>query len=156
MNKQYAPKNDLSPGKTVKPRIEDAVVIPVVEETLRVGTRTVETGSVQVHKQVQEHQEIVNPELHRQTIQVQTVEVNRIIDGPLPTDRQEGDTLIVPVIEEILVVEKRLLLKSEIHIRRVEETFHQPQTVVLRREEVTVERHDAPDSSDTPELTKRS
>lgn len=35
-----------------------------------------------------------------------------------PEIRTEGDVTIVPVLEEVLVVEKRLVLKEELHIRR--------------------------------------
>lgn len=122
------------------------VVIPVIAEELTVETRTVETGGVRVHKTVQEHQETVDPALLRETVSMETVEVNRFVDGPTPTNRQEGDTLIVPVLEERLVVEKRLFLKSEIHIRRVQETVHTPQSVTLRSEVVTVERYDTHDT----------
>ena len=53
--------------------------------------------------------------------------------------RSEEDTLIIPVLEEVLVVEKRLLLKEEVRITKREET-HTPQRVTLRREEAAVER----------------
>jgi len=54
--------------------------------------------------------------------------------------RYEGDTIIIPVLEEVLVVEKRLMLKEEIHITQHHEEFHQPQHVVLRNEDIAVER----------------
>ena len=57
-----------------------------------------------------------------------------------PAIRQEGDTIIVPVVEEIMVVEKRLLLKEEIHIRRQQVVQHIRQPVRLRSEEVSLER----------------
>ena len=53
--------------------------------------------------------------------------------------RQEGDTIIVPILEEITVIEKRLLLKEEIHIRRQEIVQHIRQPVRLRSEEVSLE-----------------
>jgi stress response protein YsnF len=61
------------------------------------------------------------------------------VEGPISAHSEE-DTLIIPVLEEVLVVEKRLLLKEEVRIttRRVE--THAPKRVVLRREEATVER----------------
>ena len=53
--------------------------------------------------------------------------------------RQEGDTLIVPVLEEVLVVEKRLLLKEEVRITRTRTEVHSPQAVTLRSEEAVIE-----------------
>ena len=48
--------------------------------------------------------------------------------------------MIVPILEEVLVVEKRLMLKEELHIRRRQVEESQPQRIVLRTEEATVER----------------
>jgi stress response protein YsnF len=62
----------------------------------------------------------------------------------LPVIRQEGDTIIVPILEEITVIEKRLLLKEEIHIRRQEIVQHIRQPVRLRSEEVSLERQPLP------------
>jgi stress response protein YsnF len=44
------------------------------------------------------------------------------------------------VLEEVLVVEKRLLLKEEVRITKRRIETHMPQRVILRREEVAVER----------------
>ncbi len=136
------PAPDLVAEGDMSLEAEQRVIIPVLAEEFTVETRMVETGGVRVHKTVQEHQETVDPALLRETVTVETVEVNRFVDGPTPTNRQEGDILIVPVLEERLLVEKRLFLKSELHIRRVQETVHAPQSVTLRSEVVTVEHYD--------------
>jgi uncharacterized protein (TIGR02271 family) len=88
---------------------------------------------------VREWEELADPPLLRDEVVVQRVAVNRVVEGPTPM-RFEGDTLIIPLFEEVLVVEKRLLLKEELHLttRRVE--THTPQRVTLRREEAVVER----------------
>jgi stress response protein YsnF len=54
--------------------------------------------------------------------------------------RSEGNTLIIPLLEEVLVVEKRLLLKEELHLTKQRVETHQPQRVTLRREEAAIER----------------
>lgn len=115
------------------------IVIPVIVEEIDVQKRTVETGRVRITKVVREGEEIVDEPLLREEVSVERVPVNRVVDGPVPI-RHEGDVMIVPVLEEVLYVEKRLLLKEELRIskRRVEE--HAPQRVVLRKEEVIVER----------------
>ena len=53
--------------------------------------------------------------------------------------------MIVPLLEEVLVVEKRLMLKEELRItkRRVED--YQSQKVTLRSEEAVVERFEVPE-----------
>jgi stress response protein YsnF len=60
----------------------------------------------------------------------------------MPSTREEGDTLIVPVVEEQLVVSKRLVLKEEIHIRRERTQSRVSQSVPIEREHATVERLD--------------
>jgi uncharacterized protein (TIGR02271 family) len=113
--------------------------IPVVEEELKVGKRTVHTGAVTVTKQVHEREEIVDLPLERIEVEVVRVPVNEIVDRPVPMRTEDGVT-IIPVLEEIQVVEKRLLLKEEVHIRRKLREEHHPQRVQLRREEVVIER----------------
>ncbi len=61
--------------------------------------------------------------------------------------RQEGDTLIVPVIEEMLVTVKRLVLVEEVRITRVQGTHRKPQTFTLRKEHIEIERLAGEDAS---------
>jgi uncharacterized protein (TIGR02271 family) len=67
------------------------------------------------------------------------VPINRVVDGPISV-RSEEDTLVIPLLEEVLVVEKRLLLKEEVRITKRRVETHMPQRVTLRREEAVVER----------------
>ena len=46
---------------------------------------------------------------------VETVRIDRIVDGPV-AERHEGDILVLPIVEEVWVVEKKLLLREEIRI----------------------------------------
>lgn len=114
-------------------------VLPVIEEVLDISRQREEIGRVRVEKHVHERTEVVDQPLLRDSVTVTRVPINRVIDQPIDV-RQEGETLIVPVLEELLVVEKRLLLVEEVHITRHTSETHQPQEVTLRREEVTVER----------------
>jgi len=63
-----------------------------------------------------------------------------VVDGPAPESRIEGDVMIVPVLEEVVVVKKQLVLKEELHITRRRIAERDSRTVTLRREEATVER----------------
>jgi len=115
-------------------------VIPVVVEELSVGKRVIDTGVVRLRKVVHEREEVVDTPLLRETVHVERVPVNRFVEGPLGP-REEGGVLIVPVLEEVLVVEKRLMLREELRItRRRDPMPSTPQRVTLRREEVVVER----------------
>ncbi len=115
------------------------VVIPVVEEEFQVEKRKVEAGGVRVTKTVREREEVIDEPLVKEEVQVKRVPVNRVVDGRVEI-RQEGETMIVPVLEEVLVVEKRLVLKEEWHITRRRVEAHSPQRVILRSEEVSVDR----------------
>ena len=119
--------------------IEEVIVVPVVSEELRVGKTTVKTGQVRLIKTVTEREEVVDEPLLREDVEVLRVPVGLMVDAA-PAVRYEGDMMIVPVLEEVLVVEKRLRLKEELHITRRQTQTHAPQSVTLRSEEVAVER----------------
>lgn len=119
--------------------LSEQIVVPIVEEQVTVGKRVVESGRVRIHTTVQEREEVIDQALLREEVTVHRVPVNQVIDAP-PSVRQEGDTLIVPLVEEVLVWEKRLVLKEELHVRRQTVTVHEPQTVTLRKEDAHIER----------------
>lgn len=124
------------------------LTIPVIVEELDVHTHTVETGKVRITKLVREHEETINPPLLAEVVNVEHVAVNQIIDSPVSI-RYEGETMIIPLLEEVLVVEKRLMLKEEVHITKHQTETHQPQTVMRRSEEIVVERQDRKATSGT-------
>ena len=119
-------------------RAGETVVIPIVEEMLTLDKREVITGGVRLTKRVTEREEVVDEALLRESVTVERVSINQIV-AVAPPSRQEGDTLIVPVLEEVLVTEKRLLLKEEVRITRTQKTVHDPQTVTVRSEEAVLE-----------------
>ncbi|MGE5524061.1 MAG: YsnF/AvaK domain-containing protein [Rhodospirillaceae bacterium] len=149
------------PSKTTEHRAEasdtatamhEKAVIPVVQEELDVRKRRVETGGgARVVKTVEEREALVDEALLREEVDVERVPVNRAVDAPVAV-RYEGDTMIVPVLEEVLVVEKRLMLKEEIRITRRKSEFRQPQRVMLRREHAAVERVEDSTLQGTPAM----
>jgi stress response protein YsnF len=120
------------------------VAVPVHEEQLHVGVRTVDTGrGIRVHKTVGEHDQHIEETLMHDEIDVRHVPVDKIVAlSEAPASRYEGDTFIVPILEEILVVEKRLRIKEEIHITRSKRPQRFSETVPLKSETVSVERFD--------------
>ena len=118
---------------------ERSLVIPVLAEPLALDTRRVETGRIRIRKIVQAHEETVDPPLWREEVVIERVPINRVVNEPLSA-RTEGETLIIPLLEEVLVVDTRLLLKEEVRITTRRIDTHAPQRMTLRREEVTVER----------------
>jgi uncharacterized protein (TIGR02271 family) len=120
----------------------ESVVVPVVQERLKVGKRAVETGKVVVRKVVRERFEEVDEPLLSEEVDVRRVAVGRWVDEP-PEVRREGDELIVPVVEEVLVVRKRLYLREEVRIAKRRRERRARQRVALRSEEARIERRPA-------------
>ena len=125
--------------------------IPVIREFAHIEKRAVESGRVVVHKTTVERDETVEAMLLREDLQVERVAVGRIVTET-PASRQEGDTLIVPIMEEVLVTEKRLMLKEELRIRTVRSEQAVTETVRLREEQVTIDQtgDDTPQRGVTP------
>src|SRR5690554_3255557 len=113
---------------------QERTVIPVAEEKLEVGVRQVEDRRVRVRKRVHEREEVVDQPLSSTAVDVQRVPVGDYVEERLGT-RYEGNTTIIPIYEEVVVVEKRLLLKEEIHITRHESTRDHHERVTIRSEE---------------------
>jgi uncharacterized protein (TIGR02271 family) len=117
---------------------EATLVVPVIEEEVEVHKQQVETGKVRISKVVHEREVVVDEPLLHHEVEVERVPIERLVEEVIPV-RYEGDTMIVSVMEEVLVVEKRWMLKEEIHLRQRRVERHQPQRVTLRREEALVE-----------------
>lgn len=115
-------------------------VIPLVEERANIGTIIKETGKVQIRTHADVREELVRAELTREDVEVRRVAIDRAIDA-VPGVRQEGDVTIVPVVEEVLVVEKRLVLVEEIHLRRTRKTEQISQPVKLATQRAEIVRH---------------
>jgi len=122
----------------VKP-VEDQVVLPVVQEELDIEKHTVESGRIRVNKRVETTESVIDEPLLVQSYDIERTAVNRIVEEA-PTPRYDGDTLVLPILEEVLVVEKRLILREEVRITPKREQVRDPQTHTLRREHVEVER----------------
>lgn len=118
---------------------EDDDVLQVVEERLNVAKRRVSTGGVRVGTRTEVVEAVAEAELDRYRVEVTRVPVGRVVDEA-PQARAEGDTTIVPVIEERLVVVKQLFLVEEVHIRHVLESQAVRETVTLRRQHAVIER----------------
>jgi stress response protein YsnF len=78
-------------------------------------------------------------------MEVRRIPVDRIVThDQAPTTRYEGETLVVPILEEVLVVERRLRIKEELRITRTRREERHAETVMLKAEQVSVERFDEP------------
>ena len=104
--------------------------------------RAVETGRVRVSTRTETVDEVLRETLHTDMVGVTRVPIDRVIaEGEVPpTTRMENGVTIIPVLEEVLVVEKRLVLKEEVHIRQTTSGEAVEVPVTLRRQHAVVER----------------
>jgi stress response protein YsnF len=159
---------DPTPPLRARPDIEDHVpvleealkdatwtvseeVVPLVEETASIQKRQVVIGRVRVRTVTDTVEELAQADVRHATVEVTRVPIDRVVETA-PEIRTEGDVTIVPVVEEVIVVEKRLVLKEELHLRRRVETETVEVPVTLRKQRAVVERL-APDPSPSEEET---
>lgn len=116
---------------------EQDLVIPLVEERVSATKRRVETGRVRVTTYVDEREQMVSAELEREEVEIERVP-RGIELTHMPEVRLDGDVTIIPIVEEILVVEKKLVLVEEIRLvrRRTSRDHAQPVTVRAQRAEI--------------------
>jgi len=127
--------------------------IALAEEQLEVGTREVDRGRVRIRTKVDTREELVEAALRQDDVSVERVPIGRLLDA-VPAVREEDGVLIVPVLEERLVVTKQLFLKEEVRVssRTRLQTVRQP--VLLRSERVELSRDEPPDP-DNPDHTRQ-
>jgi uncharacterized protein (TIGR02271 family) len=120
----------------------EELAIPVIEEELVVDKRKVPIGGVEVRKHLLERTETVDMPLLKEEVDIRRVTINREVDH-IPPTREEGDVIIIPVVEEEIVISKRLVLKEEVHLTRHRSVRRMSKDVVLHREEAEVTRFDS-------------
>jgi len=114
------------------------LVIPIVEERLVPGKRTVDLGELRIHKMVDEIEEAVRQQVARDDLVVERVPVNRPIEEPV-APRYEGDWMIIPIMREVLVVRKQLMLAEEVRISKRVVTEEEEVRETTRHERLELE-----------------
>ena len=118
--------------------------IPLHVEEISVSRREIKKATVQVALVTGTREQLIDEELTHVRVEIERVPIDRTVEVAPPI-RQEGDITIIPVVEEIVVVERRLVLKEEVRVRRVSTKEQHQETVVLRQQEAVVTREE-PDS----------
>lgn len=116
-----------------------AAPLQLVKETLRVDTRTVETGRVRVRTVVDEEPVVVRATLSGNYVTVDRVAMDRVVDAA-PPPREVDGVMVVSVVEERLRVVRELVLVEEVHMRNVRTSDPIEQTVTRRVMRAVVER----------------
>jgi stress response protein YsnF len=139
---KHIPDQPVSQGTS-----SEAEVIARAEEEVRLDKRMVTTGKVRVRTIVDVETELAKATLDGETVDITRVPIDRIVDQA-PGIRVEDNVTIIPVLEEVLIVEKRLVLKEEVHIRKLATTEEVEIPVELRKQHAVIERLPA-DEDDT-------
>lgn len=119
--------------------VADELIIPILEEEATLHIERTAVAKVRLHKTVAHRDITVGEPTYDEAVTVERYPINQVVEGPLPV-RYEGDTMIISVMEETLVIQKQYLLKEEIHVTTIRRPTEQTETYTLRSEAVTVER----------------
>src|SRR5690349_25765 len=118
--------------------------IPLHVEDISISRREIEKANVQIALVTGTREQLIDEELTHVRVEIERVPIGRTVEVAPPI-RQQGDITIIPVVEEVVVVERRLVLKEEVRVRRVSTKEQHQETVVLRQQEAVVTREE-PDS----------
>ncbi len=115
----------------------DPIVIPLHAEEVSVGKKQVVTGRVKVSTVTHSRQQLIEQLLQSERVEVERVPVGKVV-AQAPDVRTEGDVTIIPVVEEAVVVQRQLVLKEEIRIRKIRQTHNYQGSVVLRQQQAAI------------------
>ena len=101
-------------------------------------------ADARVEKPAADRHVTIDEPLFSEDVDVERVPVNRILDGPVQS-RQEGDTTVIPVVEEVITIQKRLLLREEVRITRRRTQVREPRRVLVDGEQTRVVGSDGRD-----------
>ena len=130
--------------------LADETVVPLLTEEVAVSKQVVETGRVQVARVTHQREQLIDELLARETVEIERAPIGQHVEA-MPAVREEGDTIVVPIVEEVVVIERRLFLKEEVRIRRLRSTERHQESVTLRHQEAVVTRRpvEAPAAGDS-------
>jgi uncharacterized protein (TIGR02271 family) len=117
----------------------DSNTLQLFAEEAHVARRTVETGRVRVATITHTRDHLIDELLARTNVEVERVPVGRTIEA-IPPVGGDADHTIIPIVEETVVVERKLVLKEELHIRCKHTTERYQETVKLRHQTAEVTR----------------
>ncbi len=119
---------------------QETKVLQLIEEYPVVKKQRVKAGEVLIHKKVESENVTLPVDLAYEEVDIERIEVNQTYDQKhYPRQRQEGDVLIIPIVEEQAIIVKRYLVREELHITRRSEVRHQELSETIRRENLVVE-----------------
>lgn len=125
----------------------DEIALPLWAEHVTVGRRLVAGDRVAVRRITRHEEHAIDETLRHERVEVERVPIGREVQA-VPEVRDDGELMVVPVVEEQLVVRRRLVLTEEIRLRRVRSERRHTDTVTIRRQVAEISR--IPPAADTP------
>ena len=116
------------------------IVIPVVEETVVVDKEVFESEKIFIRKTIKTENVNINIPLINDVCEIHYVPSDKVFDS-YPLSRQVGDTMIIPIVKEILVIKKKYQMTQEIHVTKIKTSTPFLQQIELKKEQVKVERN---------------
>jgi len=120
--------------------------ISLQSEEVSVSRHEVAGDTVRIGTVTREHDHHIDESLTHTRVDIERVPVGRVIES-VPPIREEGDTTVLPVVEELVVIERRLILKEEVRVRRVQVTERYQGIVAARQQDVAITRIEAPSAT---------
>ncbi len=118
----------------------ERIVVPLVDEHLEVRKHWVQSGEVVVRRTVQTSQQTIPVELQYEEVQVDRVPVNRpLAEGEQTQPWWDGEVMVVPVIEEEIVVSKRLVVREEVRISKRKSVRQETVSDSIRNQQVYID-----------------
>ena len=137
--KKHYPHEPNKPGSEKQSK-KETIVLPVIQEHLEINKEVVETGKVHIRKRVTEEETTINMPTIQEGYHIERVPGNKELLTQRPVMRHEGDNMIIPVVQEVLIVEKRYEVLEEVHVIKTKTEIPQTQQVTLLKETVDIER----------------
>jgi uncharacterized protein (TIGR02271 family) len=141
----------------------ETFVLPLAEETFRVERHPVEEPRDRIDTVVEEREQLIEEMLASEDVVIERVPLGTIVKTA-PPPRQEGDTLIIPLVEEEIFVQRRLVVREEVRVTKKKSEKPFQERVSLRREDAVVtrrepgvekDREDASDFDALPSFQKK-
>ena len=112
----------------------------VLQEQVNIDKKIIESGKVIIHKKVHQENKDVEVPVSYEQVEIKKIAINKYVNET-PVIRYEGNTTIIPVMKEVAVIEKKLLLVEEVHVIKHAVQKTEEHTVPLRKEEIEVEHY---------------
>jgi uncharacterized protein DUF2382 len=87
---------------------ESEVVLPLRTEAVTTSRNQIAKSVVRVATLTREHEHFVDEELSQELVEIERVPIGRQVDA-IPPVQEEGTITVVPGMEEVVVMERRLM-----------------------------------------------